>query len=129
MTIAPYIAVNVHLWPLFDVLIANPGVTESLTGRERAWLREAASDAQRISVTIAQANTARFLNDACRLGARFRTATNAQLAALRRAFAPVYAELGREPETTMNLREIEQLRRATQPVWSPAIPTHCPASP
>jgi TRAP-type C4-dicarboxylate transport system substrate-binding protein len=129
VTIAPYIAVNVHLWPLFDVLIANPGVLASLTGRERTWLREAASDAQRISVTIAQANTARFLHDACRLGARFRTATNAQLAALRRAFAPVYAELVKEPETSMNLREIEQLRRATQPGRSPAVPTHCPASP
>ena len=42
---------------------------------------------------------AQSLKNACQSGARFATASQADLAALRSAFAPVYASLEQDPQT------------------------------
>jgi len=95
--LAPYVTSNVTLWPQMDVLLANPARLEALTGEQREWLEEAAHGAAR-SAALADTD-ARVLGESCASGERFAEASDADLAALEAAFAPVYARLQRQPET------------------------------
>jgi TRAP-type C4-dicarboxylate transport system substrate-binding protein len=90
---APYVTVNVTLWPQLDVVLANPDRLARLTGQQRGWLQQAAEDAAGRSAALTdRANRdAQGLKNACQSGARFANASQADLAALRKAFAPVYA--------------------------------------
>jgi len=121
---APYVTANVNLWPQMDALFANPGRLAALTGQERGWLRQAAQDAAGRSAGRAD-HDARSLDNTCQSGARFANASRADLASLRRAFAPVYASLERDPQTKAFIQEIQALKRST-PVPAPlAIPAGC----
>ena len=93
---APYVTANVTLWPQMDVLFANPGRLTRLTEQQRGWLQQAAQDAAGREAALADRD-AQSLKVACQSGARFATASPADLAALRNAFAPVYASLERDP--------------------------------
>jgi TRAP-type transport system periplasmic protein len=42
--LAPYVTANVNLWPQTEVLLANPGRLAALTGQQRGWLQQAATD-------------------------------------------------------------------------------------
>jgi TRAP-type C4-dicarboxylate transport system substrate-binding protein len=128
-TAAPYVAANVPLWPEFDVLIANPGRLASLSDQQRAWLEQAAADAARDSVGLTGRSTPGAIKAACALGARFATASPAQLRALRRSFASVYTRLARDPQTRAFVRGIETLKRAARQPFSPHIPAGCRATP
>jgi hypothetical protein len=55
----------------------------------------------------------------CRRGLRFLTASPADLAALRRAVQPVYAQLGRDAQTRRNIRQIEAMRQGISPERAP----------
>src|SRR5216683_8271854 len=110
---APYVAANVALWPEFDVLIASPRRLASLTARQRAWLRQAAGDATRDSAGLAASGNAANIGRACAMGARFVTATPADLAALRRALAVVYQHLQADPQTRAFLQQTQRLKNAT----------------
>jgi TRAP-type C4-dicarboxylate transport system substrate-binding protein len=125
---APYIAANVPLWPEFDVLIANPRRLASLTDQQRAWLEHAAADAARDSVGLTSRSTPGSIRAACALGARFATASPAQLRALRRSFAGVYARLARDAQTSAFIRQIETLARAARQPFSPHVPGGCRAT-
>src|SRR5512132_4644781 len=92
---APYVTANVTLWPQMDVLVANPGRLARLTEQQRGWLQQAAQDAAGGVAALADRD-AQSLKNACRSGARFATASPADLAALRGAFASVYASLERD---------------------------------
>jgi TRAP-type transport system periplasmic protein len=122
---ARYAAANVVLWPQFDVLIANPDRLAALTDRQRGWLRTAAAEAAARSVALARSGDVAGIGVVCARGARFSTATPAQLAALRRAFAPLYRTLGREPLTASYLAQIERLKRAVPPGPAPSLPRGC----
>src|SRR6516165_6531485 len=87
---ARYVTANVALWPLFDVLFANPARLASLTPRQRAWLRQAAQEAAASSVSLVAGQNGPYIRQACAMGARSAPATPADLAAMRRAFSPVY---------------------------------------
>jgi hypothetical protein len=115
---------NVTLWPQMDVLIANPARLEALTGEQRGWLTQAARDAAARSAILA-ATDARALTDSCTAGARFAEASDADLAALRRVFQPVYAGLRRQPETREFLARIEALKQSTPAEAGLTIPTEC----
>ena len=115
---------NVTLWPQMDVLLANPARLEALTGEQRGWLKEAARDAATRSAVVA-ATDARALTDSCVAGARFAEASDAELAALRRAFQPVYAGLRRQPETREFLARIEALKQSTPAEPGLTIPAEC----
>src|SRR5581483_2593509 len=52
--VAPYVTVNVNLWPQTIALIANP---RRLGGRAAGWLREAAHDAVTRSLALADRDT------------------------------------------------------------------------
>src|SRR5207237_7307101 len=65
----------------------------------------------------------------CKLGARLVNASPAQLAALRRAFRPVYAALDEDPQTRAAIVEIERLKQSTPPgPGLPACPGRAPGS-
>jgi TRAP-type C4-dicarboxylate transport system substrate-binding protein len=122
--LAPYMTSNVTLWPQMDVLLANPARLEALTDEQRGWLKEAARDAAARSAVLA-ATDGRALTDSCMGGARFAEASDADLAALRRAFRPVYAGLRRQPATREFLARIEALKRSTTAEAALAIPAGC----
>jgi TRAP-type transport system periplasmic protein len=124
---ARYVTANVALWPLFDVLFANPARLASLTPQQRAWIRQAAADAARTSVTLVAGQNGPYSKQACAMGARFATATPADLAALRRSLSVVYRSLDRDPQTHAFIGQIQQLKKTTPPGPAPAIPVGCGA--
>src|SRR5215216_7583461 len=89
---APYVTANVTLWPQMDVLFANPSRLGALTEQQQGWLQQAVQDAAGRVAALADRD-AQSLKNACRLGARFDNASPADVAALRGAFASVYASL------------------------------------
>ena len=121
---APYVAANVHLWPQMDVVLANPERLDRLTSKQRGWLEEAAEDAARRSAELANRDSW-ALGVACEGGARFADAREADLAALRQAFQPVYAGLRRQSATREFLARIRSLKRSTPAEAGLTIPSEC----
>ena len=109
---APYLAANVNLWPRPIVIFANPTTLDELTERQRVALRDAPSEVIDDVVEILQVDDAEGATALCRRGVTFVTASDADLAALRRAVRPVYARLQRDPDTRRAIGQIEGLRQA-----------------
>src|SRR6266536_642979 len=126
---APYVAANVALWPEFDVLIASPRRLASLTAQQRTWLRQAAGGATRDSVGLAASGNAANIGRACAMGARFVTATPADLAALRRSLSAVYQHLETDPQTRAFIQQIQRLKNPTPAGPAPRIPAGCAREP
>lgn len=122
--LAPYVTSNVTLWPQMDVLLANPARLEALTAKQHGWLEEAARDAAASSAALAETD-AKALADSCAAGARFAEASDADLAALEAAFAPVYANLKHDPETKAFIERIQTLKPSTPPDPELAIAADC----
>src|SRR5512132_561539 len=121
---APYVTANVNLWPQTDVLFANPGRLATLTGQQRGWLRQAAQDVAGRSASLTDRDS-QMLRNACQSGARFASASQADLAALGSALAPVYASLEQDPQTKAFIQRIQALKQST-PAGAPlAIPAGC----
>jgi len=121
---APHVTANVNLWPQMDVLFANPDRFAALTEEQRGWLRQAAADAAARSAALADRD-AQLLMVMCESGARFADASEADLAALRQAFAPVYTELEQDPPTKAFIGRIEELKLSTPAGSQLAIPAGC----
>jgi TRAP-type transport system periplasmic protein len=121
---APYVTANVNLWPQMDALIVNPGRFAALTDQERGWVRQAATDATLRSPDLADRD-AQNLSLACRGGGRFQNASASDLAALRKAFGPVYQELERNSQTTVFIKMIQELKRSTRAEKPLTIPDNC----
>jgi TRAP-type C4-dicarboxylate transport system substrate-binding protein len=122
---ARYVTANVTLWPLFDVLFANPARLATLTAQQRTWLQQAAAQASKNSVSLVTGQNGPSIKQACAMGARFATATPADLAALRRSLSVVYRSLDRDPQTRAFIGQIQQLKKSTPPGPAPAIPGGC----
>jgi TRAP-type C4-dicarboxylate transport system substrate-binding protein len=121
---APYVTANVNLWPRPVALVANPDRLSRLTGEQRGWLRQAAEDAAAHSTSLVEHEN-QIVTDLCQAGARFANASEADLAALRRAFLPVYGVLEQDPQTKSFIARIEALKQST-PAGAPlAIPETC----
>jgi TRAP-type transport system periplasmic protein len=109
---ATALTANVTLWPKPVTVVINRTVLESLTAAQQAALRQAGTAA-----VARQLDFLRGLNDEdrellCRRGLRFVRAGGRDLAGLRRAMQPVYAQLERNPETRSFLRRIRAMKRA-----------------
>jgi TRAP-type transport system periplasmic protein len=121
--LAPYVTANVNLWPQMDVLLANPDRLDGVTSQQRDWLVQAVQDAARATRLVeAEADS---VSDLCTVGARFTNASDADIAALRDAFASVYAALQEDPQTAEFISEIEQLKQRTSPGQALVIPEGC----
>jgi TRAP-type C4-dicarboxylate transport system substrate-binding protein len=122
--LAPYVTANVNLWPQMDVLLANPARLEALTDEQREWLEEAARDAAARSAALADKD-AQALRVACESGARFAKASDADLAALEAAFAPVHAKLRQHAETKAFVERIQELKESSHAEAVLSIPADC----
>ena len=105
-----YLTANVNLWPRPLVLFMNKKAFGALNDRQRRALGSAARAA--LAPTLAEdrhdeQESARTL---CRRGLRFVTASDDDLARLRRAVAPVYERLARDPLTRKAVAQITALR-------------------
>ena len=120
-----YVTANEVLWPQFDVLVANPRRLASLTSQQRGWLQQAAGEAARDSVALAAGGGATYIRRACAIGARFVTATPADLAAMRKALSAVYQSLETDPQARAFIQQIQRLKTATPPGPSLPVPANC----
>jgi TRAP-type C4-dicarboxylate transport system substrate-binding protein len=120
---ALYVTANVNLWPQMDVLLANPERVAGLTDEQQGWLQQASSDAADVSVALIDRDEM-ILAALCESGAHVAVATKTDLAALKAAVDPAYAELERDAETRAFIAQIEDLKASTSA--SPlVIPTVC----
>jgi TRAP-type C4-dicarboxylate transport system substrate-binding protein len=124
MVRAPYVTVNVNLWPELDVLVAHPATLASLDDQQRGWLDQAIRDTTRFSFGRASGDAA-LMRKLCAAGARVAVASSADLAALRRAFAVVYADIRRYPPTRRAVARIEAMKRRLGPQPSVKVPAGC----
>jgi TRAP-type C4-dicarboxylate transport system substrate-binding protein len=122
--LAPYVTTNVTLWPQMLTVFANPEVDGRLSTAQRDWLRQAAEEAETRSAELADAD-AGSLEEACTLGARPVRASDADLAALGEAFAPVYTKLAQDAETKQVIDQIEKLKASTPAQPALSISTEC----
>jgi TRAP-type transport system periplasmic protein len=120
---APHVTANVNLWPQVLAIVGNPKPLARLSGEQRDSLTRALREAAAASTSLANGDDG-FMAELCRQGARFANASDADIRGLREAFAPVYTDLGRNPNTARFIAEIEQIgpRTSTGPV---AIPDGC----
>jgi TRAP-type transport system periplasmic protein len=122
---APFVTANVNLWPQTVALIADPDRLSELTEQQRGWLQEAAQDAAAASSGLLDPHEQELVQGLCNSGAAFVNASDEDIAALRDAFAPVYAELEQDPQTAAFIADIEELKRQTPPGAVLAFPADC----
>jgi TRAP-type transport system periplasmic protein len=119
----PYVTANVNLWPQPIGVIGDPDRLSILSVQQRDWLHAAIRDAKTQSTALE--NDTDFLPRLCAEGVRFANASDADLADLREAFAPVYADMEQDAETRDVIAEIRRLKAETPPGDALAIPGGC----
>ena len=107
---ARYVTANVNLWPRPLVIFAGKEVFESLSPEQQNVLREAATAAVPEALAAARAEDDEAALQLCRRGLTFAVASEGELAELRGALEPVYAELTADPETKSNIEAITNLK-------------------
>jgi TRAP-type C4-dicarboxylate transport system substrate-binding protein len=125
---APYVTANVRLWAAIGVGIANPDLYAGLTRRQRRWLVTALAQTRSYAAGRV-ANQTNAIRSACDKGAQLVNATPVQLAALRSALEPVYADLNTDPKTSSAIAQIRRLAAATPPESPTQIPSTCSTKP
>ena len=117
--VGKYLTANVNLWPRPLVVFANGKAWAALTPAQRRILTRAVTGDVAAETNVMRGDERTDTATLCRRGRlRFLTASLADLAALRQAVQPVYAQLERDPQTRLYIRQIEALRQAI-----PAEPT------
>ena len=107
-----HLMTNVDLWPRPLVVFASARSYSRLTSDQRRILRAAAANAVPKKIAAERGLEAETSANICRKGrARFGSATAAELAALRRAVAPVYRKLERDAGTRTVIDGIKRLKQ------------------
>jgi TRAP-type C4-dicarboxylate transport system substrate-binding protein len=108
---ARYLTANVNLWPRWVVVFMNAKVFAALHSSQQDALREAVKRA--IPTMLSAAEGAQEASTAvlCDRGLTLAVASQADLAELRAAVAPVLASIGRDSITRSALLRIDDLRR------------------
>ena len=126
---AGYVTANINLWPRPLVIFVNPNVFASLTETQQAALRDSAAAAAQGALTDSRAEDDAAVLAICDEGMTLAAASEADLAAMRTAFEPVYADLENDPGTRADLGAIASLKQAVaSPTESPACPRQESAS-
>ena len=107
---AKYVTSNVNLWPRPLVIVMGNDAYESLTDEQQSALRDAAESAIPRALEASRAEDQEAVAALCRRGLTFATASQTDLAELRSAFEPVYADLGSDAETKSYLDAIISLK-------------------
>jgi TRAP-type C4-dicarboxylate transport system substrate-binding protein len=126
---APFITSNVTLWPRTWVLFADDDTLEDLEDEQRRLLGQAANEAAAWSLEHAADAEPGQIAQACLFGAKVATATAEQVAALREAAEPVYADLRADPALRDTLERIEGLVAAAPSDLPVVLPEGCAHQP
>jgi TRAP-type C4-dicarboxylate transport system substrate-binding protein len=124
---AKFVTANLNFFPRPLVIIMNPDAFAALTPEQQAILRTASANAIAPALAAARADDAAAGPNICRRPGMTTIveASPTDLANLRAALDPVYADLELEPETKAYLDEIRALKEQTA---SPAETITCPGS-
>jgi TRAP-type C4-dicarboxylate transport system substrate-binding protein len=122
-----YVTANVNLWPQTLALIANPDSLSRLTSEQRGWVQQAARDAAMHSTALADRDQD-LVEQSCARGARFAEASESDLASLRQAFGPVYADLEQDAQTKAFIDQIQAKKSAVTAAPALQIPAECNAA-
>jgi TRAP-type C4-dicarboxylate transport system substrate-binding protein len=112
-SVAPDVTLNLPLWPRTTVLFGNAHVLSKLSDDQRKWIRQAAAAAQSYALTTLSEDQ-RILPLECRNGMNADLASPTQLAAMRKAFAPAYVALRRDPVTARMIAAITTIKRGVK---------------
>ena len=107
---AKYVTSNVNLWPRPFVIVMGNDAYDSLTDEQQSVLGDAAGSAIPKALEASRAEDEEAVAQLCRRGLTFATASETDLAELRSAFEPVYADLGSDAETRSYLDAIIRLK-------------------
>src|SRR5215472_4643595 len=114
--VGKYLTANVDLWPRPLVLFANDKAWAALSPAQRRVLGQAVTGDLAAETKMVRDSERIDTTAMCRRGLlRFLTASPADLAGLRRAVRPVYAQLQRDPRTRRYIRQIEAIRKGIPP--------------
>jgi C4-dicarboxylate-binding protein DctP len=122
---AKYLTTNLAFFPRVDSVGINEHAFETLTPHQRAILTAAAVATTRTSFVGINSRDQQSVGILCRTGLRIAKSTTAQIAALRRAEQPMYAELNHDPVTAARIRRIQALKRHTRATPPPRTPAGC----
>lgn len=111
--VAPFMTLNLALWPRTTVLIANATTLDGLSEEQRGWIERAADEASAFSLTTFGEDQ-QIVPAECRNGMKAVFASPAELRALRRAFKPVYATLRRNVTTARAIDAILALKKGVE---------------
>ncbi len=122
---ARYLTANVNLWPASQVVFMSKPAFAALEDAQRRALAAAARSALPAMIAFQRGDESFSAGNLCRRGLTFLTATDTDLADLRRAVQPVYDRLAREAQTKSAIEQIRQMRTgaaaiADAPACSPA---------
>lgn len=107
---AKYVTANLNLWPRPLVIVMGKEAFASLTDEQQSSLRDAAAAAIPKALEASRAEDEEAAAVLCKRGMTFAAASESELAALRSALEPVYAELTADPETKSNIDAITDLK-------------------
>jgi len=107
---AKYLTANVNLWPRPVILFANQAAFDPLSKAQQDILRRAVTAAAPAQTATHRLDDLESAGNLCRAGEQFVTSGPQDMAALRRAVAPVYDELRRDSGTRAMIAGIEALR-------------------
>jgi hypothetical protein len=103
------ITANVGLWPRSIGIVANAGSWSKLTDTQRGWLVQAAKNAVADTASL-QARTEDITNMCRRNKVKIISASEGQIAQLRRAATPVYDSLRGDKATAAYLERIQAIK-------------------
>jgi TRAP-type transport system periplasmic protein len=126
-SVGKYLTANVNLWPRPQVLFMNKRAFAALGNTQRRALSGAARSALAATLARQQHDEKEAAAVLCRRGVKFVTASDADLAALRRAVRPVYDRLERDAQTKSAIAQILALRGQNAAASAPDAPA-CAAS-
>jgi TRAP-type C4-dicarboxylate transport system substrate-binding protein len=107
---AKYVTANVNLWPRPLVIVMGTKAFESLPPEQQSALRDAAHAAIAESLRASRAEDDEAAAILCRRGMTFAIASETDLAEIRNALQPVYAELTADPKTKSGIDAITSLK-------------------
>lgn len=108
--VAKYLTTNVNLWPRPSVIFMNRHAYAALGETHRRALTEAASSALAPTLALQRGDAEEAAAILCRRGVTFVTASDADIAALRRAVRPVYQRLEGDALTSKAIDQIRAMR-------------------
>jgi hypothetical protein len=123
-SVAPFLTVNLALWPRTTTLIANEAALAKLSDEQRRWIRQAAGDAATYSLTTFGEDPGLVAFDCRSNGMKAVVASPAQLSALQKALAPVYVSLRKDARTAAMIDAIAALKRHVK-ATPLAVPKGC----